>query len=141
MAAYRFGESAMSVIVRLQVRNPYFVCWFPTGTLCGGKDKHRCLVYSSTYCTNTIQYNTYIYSTYNNTKLNKKQTDMVLLISPKVGLGNNCFMLNVYDVVRRARRINRSNETIQNLKFYGYYNYSSLLQKFRKKRNTHQLCN
>ena len=28
-------------------------------------------------------------------KTNKKQTDLVLPLSPKVGLGNNCPMLNV----------------------------------------------
>ena len=42
-------------------------------------------------------------------KPNKKQADMVLPVSPKVGLGNNCPLLNVYDVVPRVRRKNRSN--------------------------------
>ena len=35
-------------------------------------------------------------------KTNKKQTEMVLPVSPKVGLGSNCAMLNVYDVVPRV---------------------------------------
>ena len=34
---------------------------------------------------------------------------MVLPVSLKVGLGTNCPMLNVYDVVPRVRRINRTN--------------------------------
>ena len=34
---------------------------------------------------------------------------MVLPVFPKVGLGKNCPMLNVCDVVPRVRRINRSN--------------------------------
>ena len=43
-------------------------------------------------------------------KPNKQQVDMALPVSPnKVGLGNNCPMLNVYDVVPRVRKINRSN--------------------------------
>ena len=39
----------------------------------------------------------------------KKQAGMVLPVSPKVGLGYNCPMLNVYDVIPRVRRINRTN--------------------------------
>ena len=39
---------------------------------------------------------------------NKKQADMVLPVSPKAVLGNNCPLLNVYDVVPRVRRINRT---------------------------------
>ena len=35
---------------------------------------------------------------------------MVLLVSSKVGLGNNYHSLNVYDVVQRIRRINRYNQ-------------------------------
>ena len=32
----------------------------------------------------------------------KKQTDMVLPVSPKVGLGNNCPLLHIYDVVKNT---------------------------------------
>ena len=42
-------------------------------------------------------------------KPKKKQANIVLPVSAKVGLGKNCPMLNVYDVVSRVRRINRSN--------------------------------
>ena len=38
---------------------------------------------------------------------------MVLPVSPKVGLGNNCFVLDVYDVVPRVGRINRGKLTRQ----------------------------
>ena len=34
---------------------------------------------------------------------------MVLQVSAKVGLGNNCPMLNVYDFVPRVRKVNGSN--------------------------------
>ena len=44
-----------------------------------------------------------------NKKPNKKQTDLTLPVSPKVGLGNNCPVLDVYDVVPRVSRINRTN--------------------------------
>ena len=39
-----------------------------------------------------------------------EEADMVLPGSSKVGLDNNCLMLNVYDVFPRVRRINRSNK-------------------------------
>ena len=39
----------------------------------------------------------------------KKQADMLLPVSPKMGLGNICSMLNVYDVVPRVRRTNTAN--------------------------------
>ena len=44
----------------------------------------------------------------------KKQAVMVLPVSPKVGLGNNCSMLNVYGVVPGVRRINRTNQNLRN---------------------------
>ena len=34
---------------------------------------------------------------------------MVLPISPKASLGNNCPMLNVYDVVPRVTKVNKTN--------------------------------
>ena len=68
-----------------------------TGTLCGVEDHHKCLFYNG------------IYRRKKN-KPNRKQADMVLPVSPKVGLGNNYSTLNVYDVVRRVRRINKYNQ-------------------------------
>ena len=44
----------------------------------------------------------------------KKQADMVLPVSAKVSLSNNCPMLNVYDVVPRVKRINRTNKQTNN---------------------------
>ena len=44
--------------------------------------------------------------------MKKKQADKVLLLSPKMGLGNDCPMLNVYDVVVRVRGIGRPNQLI-----------------------------
>ena len=40
-----------------------------------------------------------------NQNAKQKQVDMVLPLSLKVGLDNNCSMLNVYDVVPQNRRI------------------------------------
>ena len=42
-------------------------------------------------------------------KLNKKQANMVLPVSPKVGVGYNFPMIKAYDVVPRVKRINRTN--------------------------------
>ena len=42
-------------------------------------------------------------------KTNKKQADMVQPVFLKVGLGNNCLMPNVNDIVPRVWRINRIN--------------------------------
>ena len=40
-------------------------------------------------------------------QIKKKQADMVLPVSPKVGLDNNCPKFNVNDVVPRVWKINR----------------------------------
>ena len=39
---------------------------------------------------------------------------MVLPVSPKMGVGNNCIMFNVYDIVPRVRRKNRTNQPTLN---------------------------
>ena len=36
---------------------------------------------------------------------------MIILVSPKVGMVNNCLMLSVHDVVPRVRRTNKSKVT------------------------------
>ena len=46
-----------------------------TGFLCEAEDQHRCMFHYGTYG-------------------NKKQVDTALQASPKVGVGNNCPMLN-----------------------------------------------
>ena len=40
-------------------------------------------------------------------KTNEKQANVVLQVSPKMSLCNNCPMLNVYKIVPRVRRINK----------------------------------
>ena len=71
----------------------HFNANFHTGSLCGVEE-------SAGVCFKTA---------YTGEKKNKKQADMALSVSPKVGLDNNCPMLNVNDVVPQVRRINRSN--------------------------------
>ena len=39
----------------------------------------------------------------------KKQADVVLSLSSKMNLGNNCSMLNINDFVPSVRRVNRYN--------------------------------
>ena len=58
-------------------------------TLCGVEEKQKCLFYNDIY-----------------QKIKKEQADMVLLLSLKVGLGENCPMLNICYIVPKARRIN-----------------------------------
>ena len=53
----------------------------PTGSLCDVKD-NTCVCFTTAY-----------------TGKKKKQLDIVLPVSPKVGLGNNYPMLNVHDIV------------------------------------------
>ena len=65
---------------------------FFTGSLCGVED-------STGFC---------FIRAYIGEKINQKQADMVLPVSPKVGLGNNFPMLSVYDAVPQTRRIDRT---------------------------------
>ena len=96
------------MITRLLVRCPYWaLAWvvvslkktvnanFQPDTLRGVEDKHKCLFHNGIYWQKKIK------------QSNKKQTDMALPISPKVNLGYNFPMVNVYDVVQRDSRIKR----------------------------------
>ena len=67
---------------------------FLAGSLCGVKDSTG-VCFTMAYTGKKIE------------KPNKKQVDMVLLVSSKVSLGNNCPMRNVNDVVSQVRRIYR----------------------------------
>ena len=90
---------------------------FLTDSLCGLKDKHRCLKDK-----HRCLFNNDIYQSKKLKKPNKKQTDMVLPVSSKVGLGNNCPMLNVHNVVPLVVTV--GNRTYS---YHNYYTYCSYM--------------
>ena len=49
------------------------------------------------------------YTRETNKKTKEKTADVILPVSPKMGLGSNYPILNVYDVVPRVRMINTYN--------------------------------
>ena len=78
---------------------------FLTGSLCGVERQHRGLFHYGIYRRKKIK---------KQNKKQKKQADMALPVSMKVGLGNN-FPSLTFDVVPRVRRINRTNKQTNNL--------------------------
>ena len=57
---------------------------------------------------------------------------MALPVSLKMGLGNNCHMLNVCDVVSRARRINRPNKLTRWTETLAVFSVSKLCDLIRQ---------
>ena len=88
---------------------------FLTATLSDVEDKHKCLFHNGIYRRKKLKNQI------------KKQVDIVLPLSPKVGLSDKCFTHNVSDAIPRMRRLNRYIELTITAKKYRLMSFKKVI--------------